>query len=154
MQPSHLLQGSLACCAVAMTSYDQPWPGVEYISDSPDLSDKEYFSEELFSPDEETTPSRSKGLDNSAVGRVLFSGKGARYADKDEEMQSKILEELKKSNSRFDSLADRFDTLSDRLVSVESRLCSIEKNQSEILSTPSSSTERRKKKLSPKVRVS
>ena len=52
MQQRNLPQGALACCAVAMTSYDQPWPGVEYISDSPDSSDKEYFSEELFSPDE------------------------------------------------------------------------------------------------------
>ena len=69
VQSSHLPQGALACCAVAMTSYDQPWPGVEYISDSPDLSDEEYFREELFSPDEETTLSRSKGLDSSAFGR-------------------------------------------------------------------------------------
>ena len=47
-----------------------------------------------------------------------------------------------------------FEELSDRFGVVESRLCEVEKYQSDALSTPGSSNERKKRKLLPSVNVS
>ena len=64
-----------------------------YLSDSPEISDS--TEDELFSHSVENTPSRMRSLDYS-TGKVLFS----RYplAGDQGEMQSKVLEEMKRTN--------------------------------------------------------
>ena len=120
---------------------------------SPELSDGS-ISGDLFTPEKGETPRRpASSASSSEVGRSLFA-RSSSTAGESCALQLRILEEIKKTNSRFDVFMDRFEELSDRFGAVESRLCDVEKYQSDALSTPGSSNERKKRKLLPSVRVS
>lgn len=93
-----------------------------------------YLSDELFN--ETGTPRRTTST-----------------VQNEDQIQSRILEALQQTNLRFDQISEQFQKLGDRLESVETRLCGIEKRQAEFFSTPSSTPELKKSKVSPRVRV-
>ena len=92
-----------------------------YLSDSPEISDS--TMNELLNHSKEYTPNRMRSLDYS-IGKVLYSRDPVAGAQG--KVQSKVLEEIKRTNFRLDQIASHLENFHERLQSVESRLASID----------------------------